>query len=110
MHDAYVSMYYYFLNFLFLANVMVTFSQNSTPQPVNILSRLKKNCFYLQKMQLVSNLLGWLIRSYVFETDNGNDDWALLGDPANYNLTGATNIYLTGFPVRTVSTLGTVQA
>jgi hypothetical protein len=53
-------------------------------------------------MQLVSNLLGWLIRSYVFETDNGNDDWALLEDPANYNLTGATNVYLTGFPVGTL--------
>jgi hypothetical protein len=46
-------------------------------------------------MKLVSNLVGWLLRSFIFETENGNEDRALLVDPANYNLTGATNIYLT---------------
>jgi hypothetical protein len=51
-------------------------------------------------MKLVSSLVGWLLRSFIFETENGNDDRALLADPANYNLNGATNIYL---PLNTVS-------
>ena len=53
-------------------------------------------------MQLLTGLLGWLLRSYVFQTEDGNEDWALLRDPAtNYNLMGATNLYLTGCPVHT---------
>jgi hypothetical protein len=51
-------------------------------------------------MKLVSGLVGWLLRSFIFETENGNEDRALLADPANYNLTGATNIYLPLYTVQ----------
>jgi hypothetical protein len=50
-------------------------------------------------MQLLTGLLGWILRSYIFQTEDGNDDWALLKDPANFDLKGASNLYLTGFQV-----------
>ena len=56
-------------------------------------------------MFYVYTLLGILLRSQVFEVNNGNDDWMDLEHPEKYGLTQTQNFYMQVFLKNIIDTL-----
>ena len=56
-------------------------------------------------MFYVYTLLGILLRSQVFEVNNGNDDWMDLVHPEKYGLTQTQNFYMQVFSKNPIYTL-----
>ena len=56
-------------------------------------------------MFYVYTLLGILLRSQVFEVNNGNDDWMDLVHPEKYGLTQTQNFYMQVFSRNPIYTL-----
>ena len=53
-------------------------------------------------MFYVYTLLGILLRSQVFEVNNGNDDWMDLVHPEKYGLTQTQNFYMQVFSKKSI--------